>query len=474
MAGSGMDRPRESPAIASGFGLNGIWHWRNREVIFLAIPHHVLSFYGNLNRMSKDEKPPRERVVQWVFLAGFASVWIAGMTVYKGEAIRGSYISPWLIGAVLMAVVATGLWFEQKWARWLGIVVLLVMALNTLGGLVIRFEWLPAAAVGVLGWLVWDLWRLPVGQSRSDEDDEPFLSLVLLFREPVYLEPAILAQMASDAWDAEVEVGTEDDIEEEEDEGEPDDGMGSFLVGESPHFFCSHWPAFFAIHNFDEPYFDDAEEVAQSLSEMRVRQAVEQHRAWVSVDLLNWFGEEEGSEEQAYRLIARLLAELADDNCLAVIDPAEGRVFAYDPETEAKLRSENPLEGLRDWYFAPILTVDGDDPEMAAAVDEARRRWPEFVAAFEQRNDDDQPYLVKAPFTDGDSTEFMWVSVTGIENDVIYGKLGNSPANVRTVGEGDVVRVKLEDLNDWLCVIDDAPTGGFTLQVLSERNRDEP
>lgn len=435
----------------------------------------ILSLRGILSSMPEEEKSPRDRVIQWGFLAGFTAVWIAGMTLYRGQALRGGYINPWLIGAALMAVVAVGLWGERKWAKWLGMVVLLAMALNTVGGLFVRgFAWLPAAAVGVLGWLVWDLWRVPVGRSKSDEDDEPFLSLVLLFREPVYLEPTILGEMASRAWDADIEIGMEDDHEEEGDEGDSEAEMGSFLVGESPHFFCSHWPGFFAIHNFDEPYFDEAEEIVQSVGEMRVRQAIEQHRAWVSVDLLHWFAEEEGNEEQAYRMIARLLAELADDNCLAVIDPAEGRVFVYDPETEAKLRSDNPLEGLRDWYYAPILTIAGDDPEMEAAVEEARRRWPEFVAAFEQRSgDDDEPYLIKAPFTDGDDTEFMWVSVTGIENDIIYGELGNSPASIKTVDEGDNVRVKLEDLNDWMCIIDDMPTGAFTLKVLSERNKDE-
>ena len=165
--------------------------------------------------MSKEEKSPRDRVIQWVFLAAFTAVWIAGRTLYRGQAIRGGYVNPWLIGATLMAVVAVGLWFEQKWAKWLGVVVLLAMALNTVGGLFVRgFEWLPAAAVGVLLWLGWDLWRVPVGRSQADEDDEPFLSLVLLCQEPVYLEPAILAGMASRAWDAEIEVGTEDDDEE--------------------------------------------------------------------------------------------------------------------------------------------------------------------------------------------------------------------------------------------------------------------
>jgi uncharacterized protein YegJ (DUF2314 family) len=149
----------------------------------------------------------------------------------------------------------------------------------------------------------------------------------------------------------------------------------------------------------------------------------------------------------------------------------------YDPETERKLRSEDPLQALHDWYYPPVLSIEADDPEMRAAVQTARDRWPDFVAAFESRNEDldgtDVPFLVKAPFTDGTQVEFMWVRVTGIENEIIYGILENTPANVSGIREGSRVRVRLENVNDWMCVVDGQPAGAFTLAVLAKKSRDD-
>jgi uncharacterized protein YegJ (DUF2314 family) len=265
--------------------------------------------------------------------------------------------------------------------------------------------------------------------------------------------------------------------DEESEDGESTESEAaparSMVGGVMPHFFCFHPPGFFTVHCFDEPYFDNSEEVAESLPELRAQQAVAQHQAWLSVDLIQWMDEGEDAEE-AYRLIGRLLAELADENCLAVIDPVEGRIFVYDPETERKLRSENPLLELQEMYYAPIATIDGESEEMKAAVAEAHRRWPEFVAAFEGRDDeDDAPFLVKAPFSHHDFTEFMWVKVTGIENNVIYGRLGNEPANIPRLHEGDRVRVKEAEVNDWMYVSQGKHVGGFTLKVLGRRFEDD-
>jgi len=282
--------------------------------------------------------------------------------------------------------------------------------------------------------------------------------------------------VASRAWNADVQVATD----EHGDETVGQEQTRSLLIGESPLFFCNHWPGLLLIHNVDAPYFDDPDAVAESVREIRVRQAIEQHRAWVAVDVVQWFGaEDDEGRRHAYRLIARLLAELADENCLAVVEPVEGRVFLYDPTTEEKLRSDDPLEALCDWYYPPVLVIEADDPEMQAAVNEARRRWPDFVAAFEARHDqhgdEEPPFLVKAPFTDGEHVEFMWVRVTGIENQIIYGVLENMPANVRSIHVGQRVRVRLDNLNDWMCILDGKPAGAFTLQVLAKKSRtDDP
>mgnify|MGYP003329175806 CR=1 FL=1 len=57
--------------------------------------------------------------------------------------------------------------------------------------------------------------------------------------------------------------------------------------------------------------------------------------------------------------------------------------------------------------FCPAMGV--------AAVAEATRRWPEFVAAFSAR--DGEGHSVKAPITRGERTEFIWIEVDRIEPD---------------------------------------------------------
>jgi uncharacterized protein YegJ (DUF2314 family) len=326
------------------------------------------------------------------------------------------------------------------------------------------FAWWRVTLLLVAGILMWLLWRTPVASAQPDE--APLLSLVLLFREPVYLEASLLAELASRAWGATIHTGGE-----EEQESVPASEQHSMLVGESPLFVCNHFPGLFTIRNSDEPFFDDVEAVAESVPELRRRGVIRDHRAWVAVDLVHWFGPEgESGRVQAYQMMGRLLAEMADDNCLAVFEPAEGNLFIYGPETEARLRGENPLQTLHQSQYAPVLAIAADDPQMLAAIAEARRRWPEFVAAFESRHEKaESPFLIKAPFSDREHTEYMWVCVTAIENDIIYGTLDNTPTAVRTVKPGDIVRIRLQALHDWLYAVDGKTAGGFSLKVLADK-----
>lgn len=404
-----------------------------------------------------------------------ASLLLFCWLLWHGLAFQGGYVHSWLLIAVAGCGLAIGLWKRRPWTRPLGLLlttisILLLASLAWRSGLT---WWQPVLAIVLLGGAAWLLCHRI---DSAADSDQPLFSLVLLFREAVYLEPETLADVASRAWNADVQVATEEDG----DESLGREQTRSLLIGESPLFFCNHWPGLLLIHNVDAPYFDDLDAVSESVREVRARQALEQHRAWVAVDVAQWFGaEDDEGRRHAYRLIARLLAELADENCLAVVEPVEGRIFPYDPTTEEKLRSDDPLEALCDWYYPPVLGIEADDPEMQAAVNEARRRWPDFVAAFETRHDQpggvEPPFLVKAPFTDGEHVEYMWVRVTGIENQVIYGVLENMPANVQAIRVGQRVRVRLDNLNDWMCVLDGKPAGAFTLQVLAKKSRtDQP
>jgi uncharacterized protein YegJ (DUF2314 family) len=173
----------------------------------------------------------------------------------------------------------------------------------------------------------------------------------------------------------------------------------------------------------------------------------------------------EADKPAAYRRIGGLLAELAGDDCLAVAAPQTGAITPYAPELLEKLRGDDPLGALSP-VEPPVLQIRDDDPLMVAAVAEARRRWPEFVAAFERR--DGEMFSVKSEFTEGDASEFIWVEVTAIENDVVYGKLGNEPVALNKLKLGQTVRVPRAELNDWMYMKGDKIQGGFTLEALKK------
>jgi uncharacterized protein YegJ (DUF2314 family) len=413
----------------------------------------------------------------WAIAALVWSVFIFGQAAWLERWMLAGWPRPSLAAAVLGIVFCAAFFAGRRWARWAGLgwilLVVLVQVINaSLSG------WSSSSAISLVcvaigaGFFCHRFFFQPGGQAEEENENKPFVSLVLLLREPRYFEAAILASVASRAWGIDVSAHGDPDeaAADEENSGEGD--ASAFIVGESPLFMGKSPEAVFLINNFDRPYFDEPAEAAAEIVEYRTRQAILDHKAWLSVDVVAWLGASQGEPQTraAYRLIGRLLAELADENVLAILDPAAGQIFCYDPETERKLRSEDPLAELRDWYYSPIISVTSDDPAMQAAVKEARDRWPEFVSAFERREADaEQPFAVKAPFGGGDDVEFMWVEVTGIENEIIYGILQNDPAGIPSLAAGDRVKVRTADLNDWVCLINDEPVGGFTMRVLSER-----
>jgi uncharacterized protein YegJ (DUF2314 family) len=106
------------------------------------------------------------------------------------------------------------------------------------------------------------------------------------------------------------------------------------------------------------------------------------------------------------------------------------------------------------------------DRRLLAAVREARRRWPEFVAAFENR-ESGQLFSVKVPVRQGKQIEYMWLSVSALEHEMLYGRLDNEPVMMKQLHAGDRLLVLVRDLNDWLYTRGDTLAGGFTIEVLA-------
>ncbi|MCU0705893.1 MAG: DUF2314 domain-containing protein [Fimbriiglobus sp.] len=114
------------------------------------------------------------------------------------------------------------------------------------------------------------------------------------------------------------------------------------------------------------------------------------------------------------------------------------------------------------------VSIPDDDPQLAAAVSEAHTRFDEFLTAFAHRTPADQ-FAIKARFMDDYGREYMWVSVTAVDGQHIYGQLDNDPATVRAIRRGQNVRVPRAGLNDWLFTQGAERVGGFTVKVLERR-----
>ncbi len=240
----------------------------------------------------------------------------------------------------------------------------------------------------------------------------------------------------------------------------------TFVVGEMPAFMVKLESHALLVNTFPVPYVNNPQATSKSIPELRLQKAVLEHQAWISADMLGEYEAEALTE--GFRLIGKLAAALADDRCLALYAPHLNRMVPYAPELLDCLRSDDPLEALG-WVQSPVINISGNDPRMVAAVADARRRWPEFVAAYESRQQSDQDHFaVKLPISDGQTTEFIWVTVAALEGDEIAGDLANQPVALRFMREGSRVRGKLADLNDWTYTDGDEMIGGFTSKVLME------
>lgn len=220
-----------------------------------------------------------------------------------------------------------------------------------------------------------------------------------------------------------------------------------------------------------EPYVEDPADFARrSIRDKRLRKAVEEHLAWISVDFLEKDPEPEDKRD-AYAVIGKILAAMAGPDCLALYCPELQRCNEFDPLLLDDLASGSPLRLFTEPTFEPIIEVAEDDPRMRDAVGEALARWPEFESAFARREEDKDanPYLVKAEFREGTVSEFMWLTVTGLTAGSVRGVLMNAPHELLEVHRGTQVEVELDRLNDWIYPGPDGElVGGFTLDVLAD------
>jgi uncharacterized protein YegJ (DUF2314 family) len=288
---------------------------------------------------------------------------------------------------------------------------------------------------------------------RIRRRESRLVAFVALLREPMTIDPAVLAKVAGKVWNADLGDGTTE-------------GEDGFVAGIGEMNTIMHDDRIFLVNSFPQPYVEEVEEVAEQLVDARVRQLFLEHKAWFSCDAMGVDGDTPAEDVgEHYRRIGKLFAELLDENCLLIFLPDTDDVYPVNEDTEAALRSADPLNALDATMTVPVIQVADDDPLMVKAVEKAKGEWAKFVSAFEGRVGTN--HAVKAPVTGGNNTEFIWITVTAVEGGRIYGKLANAPGDLGPLKLGSKVTVNVADLNDW-CYLDakENIVGGFTIEVV--------
>ena len=123
---------------------------------------------------------------------------------------------------------------------------------------------------------------------------------------------------------------------------------------------------------------------------------------------------------------------------------------------------------------SPVFYAKPDDPGMVAAVTGAalsfKYLWRELTWEHRRIVPALELSAIKAAFNDPGSTpdmaEHMWLSNLEFDGEFITATLMNSPNGLSSVKAGDRVKLKKDQIEDWMYVMNGHVFGGFTIQVL--------
>jgi uncharacterized protein YegJ (DUF2314 family) len=294
-------------------------------------------------------------------------------------------------------------------------------------------------------------------QAKAEDDGPPPVSVVLLHKRlPKLTEQQVLAKIKS-AWQI--------DLSSPEDGTENDEG---FVVKGGPGFIIRTKTAQYMMIVAEKPYLKV--ETIEEVEELRLKNMLNDHQAWISVDLL--IGDEplsETAKAREWKRVASLAAELLNDNTVGVILPEPNVIVVRNDGTAELLRQKDPVKALRESLDVAVVGTSDDDPEMKQAVDDARKSWPAFVKAFEAKAEGTENFGVKFPFDAPDNKEFMWIEVTSVDDTFVHGKLANDPVWVKDLKLGSKVRKKVSEVADWMYIRDGEIVGGYSVKVLMKR-----
>jgi uncharacterized protein YegJ (DUF2314 family) len=306
----------------------------------------------------------------------------------------------------------------------------------------------------------------------NQNDTSPFEMEVVLLQEGWWdLSGEILQDIARRAFRKKIRVSDVDD--EDKKKKKPRGEDNDWIVAGFPMFSVNYRGVLFMIFTIPEPFFEDRAAAAESANELRLAKAIREHDTHVTVKMMD-----NGSgldEDERQRLFGRFLAYFTwYPQTRAIFLPAKGLGRSWDKKLRKALRDMPAMEALLrvPGTEEPATRVMPSDEDIQQATAEARQRWPEFLAAYARRGED-QEFFVKAPFKDGEHTEHMWTQVVALEEEFVVARVMNDPVDLTKFKKGTKVRFRNKILSDWFYGTKGGEVVGLFVEKLLHRKHKE-
>src|SRR5438876_4511671 len=144
-------------------------------------------------------------------------------------------------------------------------------------------------------------------------------------------------------------------------------GDDEYVVYQDPVSVVRMDGRMFLLNSIPQPYGDDPQAAASVVGDLRQRKLLQEHQAWMSVDLLSPQTPKGDERDECYRYICRMAANFLDDTCLGVYFPESGNLRPHDAELQQALEDDKPLDAITRWENSPVLLIDSKDPALQAA-----------------------------------------------------------------------------------------------------------
>jgi uncharacterized protein YegJ (DUF2314 family) len=110
------------------------------------------------------------------------------------------------------------------------------------------------------------------------------------------------------------------------------------------------------------------------------------------------------------------------------------------------------------------IPFSNEDPEMNAAIAKARTTLPLFWSKFANPGPGENRFALKVRIEDGSNGEHFWVIDIERKGDAIFGTINNEPEQVKTVVNGQRIKIDPAQITDWMYMHNGKIVGNETIR----------